>query len=171
MLISRRLGVATNGIEPEGMHGGERERRCDTDRRRDQRHDQGLQQDAGEEDPGARADRLEHAVEADALDGDQGEEEPHHDERDDDGDPDDLVEDGLLLRDARQRVDRLRDRQRLRGVAGGAIDRAGLRLASAPATLTTSACSTPSPTRSPGRFAASIERHVASEPHRVPCPE
>ena len=46
--------------------------------------DDGLDDEAGEQRATARPDRLEHPVEAEALDGEQGEEQRHHDDRDGD---------------------------------------------------------------------------------------
>ena len=119
--VTMRGGVTANGIEPAGISAS----RTTTRRRRSTEATSvtttAWSDDAGEERARAGADRLQHAVERRALDGEQREEQRDHDEGDHDRHADDLVEDRSLLR--RRRGSRRSPRRwcsDVGGAAGGA---------------------------------------------------
>ena len=93
-----------------------------------------LDHHAGEQGARLRADGLEDAVETDAFDGEEREEECHHDDRDGQRHADDLVEHRPLLSHAADRVCRLGLRHRLRRVPRRLVDavRDGRRIAGRP---------------------------------------
>ena len=72
----------SSGIEPAGISASIAERGAAGDDRRRGGDDDGLGDESGEERATARPERLEHAVQGEAFDGEQGEEQRHHHGRD-----------------------------------------------------------------------------------------
>ena len=109
--ITRRAEMSS-GIDPAGMSASITNaappatiERCGGD-------DDGLGDEPGEERATPRPERLEHAVEGQAFDGEEHEEQRHHHGRDGDGRANDLVERRALLAHTGDVVDRFGDRQR-----------------------------------------------------------
>ena len=71
----------------------------------DQADDDRLGRQAEQELTGPGSEGLEHGVETDPLQGDQGEEQRHHEQHDDEGDRDDPLEGRRLLLDHVEGVD------------------------------------------------------------------
>ncbi len=170
-LSTIRPARCTAGSSPAGSAG--RARSADAgDRGGDERDDDRLEDEPGEDRVRDRAPiALSTPYSAGALDGEQREEQRDDDECDHDGDPEDLVEGGALFGDAGDRVDRVRDRERLDPVAERIVDRCGERgRFTDPSPRTTIAWNTPSASTASGRFRRARRATCRPLAHSPACP-
>ena len=119
------MTASRSSARPAGDDDGDRGRRRPLGRRRRRRAS------------AAGADRLEHAVQGDAFDGEQGEEQRDDDDRDHDGHADDLVERRALLATPRMASTASVIVSDLGRAAGRGVDRAASLGASTPSAVRT----------------------------------
>ena len=159
------------GNRARRQHGVEQQREGPPDHGCDDRDDDGLQHDAAEQRARPRADRLEHAVETDAFDGEEREEQRDDHDRDHEGDADDLVEHRTLLAFTPPiGVGSVALGHGLGRAVGRAVDGRRYRPGSR-SVRTTSAWNTPGATADAGPIRVLHVRQVGAEAHSEPAPE